>query len=186
MSFFVRRASCVAMLLLMSAMPRAAAAQYNEAQAGARVRIQAPGIVAGRYVGTVLAREPGMIRLGSPNTQPVDVPIDRITSLEISRGNSRWAGAGRGAVIGTVIGAVVGVFAGAVSSDADRAYWDSGRRDTLSRGELVGYAAFSGAFWGAAVGALIPKERWERFDVTPRVGADVRTRRTRVGLALAF
>jgi hypothetical protein len=186
MSSFRNRASCVAMLVLMSSVPHNAQAQYNEAQPGARVRIQAPSIVAGRYVGTVLTREPGVIRVGSPNTPPVEIPTDRITSLEISRGKSRWAGVGRGAVIGTVVGAVVGVFAGAVTNERDRTYWNAGQRDTLSRAEYVGYSAVGGAFWGAVIGAFIPKERWDRFDVTPRVGTDVRARVSRVGLALSF
>jgi hypothetical protein len=185
----VRRTRCLALLLLLSLpslSPRAACAQYAEAQPGARVRVQAPGIVAGRYVGTVLAREPGLLRIGSQNTPPVEVPLDRITALEISRGSSRWAGVGRGAVVGTVTGAALGLLIAAFSNDADRTYWDAGRRDTLSRAGLVGYTALSGAFWGGAIGALIPKERWDRFDVTPRVGADVRRGRAQLGLRLAY
>jgi hypothetical protein len=135
----------------------------------------------------VLAREPGMIRIGSPNTPPIDVPIDRITSLEISRGKSRSGGAGRGVFIGTPIGAVLGLIA--ASSDAsDRTYWDyqSGRMDTLSRGELVLYSAATGALIGAAVGALIPKERWERFDLAPRTGVDPRRRRMQLGFSVGY
>src|SRR3954471_21970273 len=96
--------TCAFLVLAWSASALTARAQLTEAQPGARVRVQAPGIVAGRYVGTVLVREPGMIRIGAPDAAPIDVPIDRITSLEISKGSSRLAGAGRGMKWGTAIG----------------------------------------------------------------------------------
>lgn len=161
--------------------------QVTEAQPGARVRLSAPGIVAGSYVGTVLAREPGIMRVGSPNTPPIDVPIERITSLEISRGKSRSAGAGRGVFIGTLTGVVLGIVA-AASDEENRTYFDyeQGRRDTLSRGEVIGYTAFTGAVIGAAIGALVPKERWERFDLAPRTGIDPRRRRMELGVSIGY
>jgi hypothetical protein len=179
--------ACALALPLLAAAAPLARGQATEAQPGARVRLSAPGIVAGSYVGTVLAREPGIMRVGSPNTPPIDVPIERITSLEISRGKSRSMGAGRGVFIGTPIGAVLGLIA--ASSDAsDRTYWnyDNGRIDTLSRGELVIYTAATGALIGAAVGALIPKERWERFDLAPRTGMDPRRRRMELGVSIGY
>ena len=66
-----------------------ARAQLTEIQPGARVRIAAPGIVAGRYVGTVLTRSADTVELGAPGTSPIKVPIARITSVEVSRGSSR-------------------------------------------------------------------------------------------------
>ncbi|MEO8563136.1 MAG: hypothetical protein ABI601_13720 [bacterium] len=39
----------------------------DEIQPGARVRITAPGVVAGRYVGTVLTRSGDTLTVGSPN-----------------------------------------------------------------------------------------------------------------------
>jgi hypothetical protein len=185
MRHHARRA--VLTLSLALALAPAANAQFTEAQPGARVRITAPGVVAGRYVGTVLAREPGTLRVGSENTPPIDVPIDRITSLEISRGNSRWAGAGRGAAMGVPIGAVLGLVAGSAGT-TERTYFDynQGRLDTLGRGELVLYSAVSGALFGAAIGALVPKEHWDRFDVASRTGLDPRRRRMELGLSLAY
>jgi hypothetical protein len=182
-----RRPAAALLLPILLLLARPAHAQYTEAQPGSRVRITAPGVVAGSYAGTVLAREPGIVRLGSPNTPPIDVPIDRITVFEISHGKSRSAGAGRGVAIGTPIGAVLGLVA--ASSDAsNRTYWDynSGRMDTLSRGEIVLYTAATGALLGAAIGALVPKERWERFDVAPRTGIDWRGGRTQLGLRLTY
>ena len=161
--------------------------QLTEAQPGARIRVSAPGVVAGGYVGTVIARESGLLRIASPNTPPIEVPIDRITSLEISRGNSRAAGAGRGVGVGGVIGLAVGVV-GALSGEDNRTYfnYDTGRRDTVSRAAIVGYSVFSGALLGAAIGALIPKERWERFDLAPRTGLDPRRRRMELGFSVAY
>jgi hypothetical protein len=115
------------------------------------------------------------------------VPIERITSLEISRGKSRSGGAGRGVFIGTPIGAALGLMA--ASSDAsNRTSWnyETGRIDTLSRAEIVIYTAASGALIGAAIGALVPKERWERFDLAPRTGMDPRRRRMEVGLSIGY
>jgi hypothetical protein len=180
----VRRATLLALSLLLISTP-AARAQYNEALPGARVRLTAPGVVAARYEGTVLAREPGVIQVGSPNTPPVNVPVDRITSLEISRGKSRAAGAWRGIVIGTPIGAVLGLVA-ATNVDSRTYYnYNTGRRDTTSSAAVVLWSAATGALFGAGIGALIPKERWERFEIAPRTGMDER-RRMRVGVALGY
>jgi hypothetical protein len=178
-------ARALVLALLFAAAPPTRG-QITEAQPGARVRVSAPGVVAGSYVGTVLAREPGILRVGSPNTPPIDVPIDRITSLEISRGKSRSAGAGRGAVIGGIVGLALGVVSAVTDAD-NRTYfnYDTGRRDTLSRGAIVGYLTFSGVLTGAAIGLLIPKERWERFDLAPRTGID-RRRRLELGVSVGF
>jgi hypothetical protein len=174
------------LLLLIATGASTARAQLTEAQPGARVRVQAPGIVAGRYVGTVLVREPGMLRVGAPNSAPVDVPVDRITSLENSKGSSRLAGAGRGMIWGTGIGLAIGVVAAATSSEESRTYWDGGyQKDTTSKAELVGLMAVGGALWGAAIGAFFPKEQWEHFDLAPRTGFDER-RRMQLGFRVAY
>ena len=180
----VRRAGALALPFLLALAP-SSRAQFAEAQPGARVRVEAPGIVAGRYVGTVLTRDVGMVRLGSPNAQPLDVPIDRITSIEISRGKSRWAGVGRGAVIGTPIGLVSGLLLSATDAEA-RTFNDEGRLDTLSRGEVILGGAFAGAIWGGIIGAFVPKERWERFALAPRSGFDSRRRRLELGMELEY
>ena len=176
-----------AMLLLVLAGASPARAQLTEAQPGTRVRVQAPGIVAGRYIGTVLVREPNMMRLGAPNAAPIDVPIDRMTSLEISRGASRLAGAGRGAGWGLAIGFGLGVIAAATSSEESRTYYNGGivRIDTVSRAEVVAWSGVAGVVWGAVIGALFPKEKWERFDLASRTGFDER-RRMQLGFRVAY
>jgi hypothetical protein len=179
--------SCAMLVMVLSAAAPAARAQLTEAQPGARVRVQAPGIVAGRYVGTVLVREPGMIRIGAPDAAPIDVPIDRITSLEISKGSSRLAGAGRGMKWGTAIGLGLGVVVAATSTEESRSYWDGGyQKDTTSKAEIVAWSVVAGALWGAGIGALFPKEHWERFDLAPRTGFDDRRRRVQLGFRVAY
>lgn len=178
------RASAIVLAAILAVAP-SAHAQYAEAQPGTRIRIEAPGVVAGKYVGTVLSREFGTVRLGSPNAAPLDVPIDRITSMEISRGESRWAGAWRGVGIGVPIGLAVGLLL-STTDVSDRTIEDAGRLDTLGRGELVLAGAVGGALWGGVIGALVPKEQWHRFDVAPRSGLNPRQRRFELGFALAY
>ena len=182
MKLFARHASAIALMLTTT--PMIASAQYTEAQPGTRVRIEAPGVVAGKFEGTILSRDVEIVRIAAPNAIPVDVPMNRITSLEMSRGKSRWAGVGRGAVVGIPVGLVLGLIA--ASGDADtRAFWDAGQRDTLSRGEMVAFTTFASVLWGGVIGAFVPKERWEPFAVAPRTGFDPRSRRTHIGFALA-
>ena len=59
----------------------------------------------------------------------------------------------------------------------------------VSGGEGVGFtalAAVSGAVYGAGIGALIGRERWERFDMPARTSLDIREGRMAVRLAIAF
>jgi hypothetical protein len=177
-------------LLLLVVLAPGARAQLAEAQPGARMRIQAPGIVAGRYVGTVLSRTADTLVLGSPNATPVRVPISRISSAEVSRGSSRGLGALQGLKWGVPIGLAIGVLA-AVSSDNPDDYYcgslpDCGQSDGSYKAGLIGGGILGGAIWGAGIGALVGRERWERFDVTPRTSFDVRHGRARLGFSVGF
>jgi len=160
-------------------------AQQSEVQPGARVRIEAPGIVAGRYVGTVLTRSADTLELGTPKSAPIKVPVARITSLELSRGSSRSLGAVRGLVWGTPIGLVLGVLAAAGTSGDPYCYDNCGTSGGYKAGLILG-GTVSGALWGAGIGALVGREHWERFDVTPRTSFDAPQRRTTFGLAMTF
>ena len=183
------RIARIVLTLLACAAP-SARAQLAELQPGARVRIQAPGIVAGKYTGTVLSRSADTLVLGAPNAAPVRVPMDRISVAEISRGSSRMLGAGRGILWGVPIGLGLGVLA-AVSSDNPDDYYCSGLPDcgetsgSYKAGLIVGGAG-AGLLWGAAIGALVGRERWERFDVAPRSSFDFRDGRTHFGVAVRF
>lgn len=162
-----------------------ARAQHSEVQPGARVRIQAPGIVAGRYVGTVLTRTADTVELGAPGTAPLKVPFDRITSLEVSRGSSRMLGAGRGVVWGAPIGLVIGIIA-AAGTDSDPYCFDYCRTSGSYKAGIIAGSTLGGALWGAGIGAIVGRERWERFEIAPRTSFDVRQGRTRLGLAVTF
>jgi hypothetical protein len=129
-----------------------------EVAPGARVRIQAPGIVAGRYAGTVLARTPDTLVVASAAAGAVRVPIASLTSVEVSRGRSRSLGAMKGAAWGAGIGLAIGLVTAGVADDQG---YGSG-------GEYVVFNALGGAVWGAIIGAIAGSERWDRYDLSRR------------------
>ena len=169
--------------LLVLALP--ARAQLTEMQPGARVRIVAPGIVAGRYVGTVLSRGTDTLEVGAPGTAPIKVPFARMTSVEVSRGSSRALGALRGVEWGAPIGLVIGVIA-AAGTDSDPYCFDSCSTSGSYKAGLIASSTLAGALWGAGIGAIVGRERWERFEVAPRSAFDVRHGRAQLGFAVAF
>ena len=170
-------------LILIFCVAAVAAAQDTEARPGVRVRLQAPGIVAGRYEGTVLTRDSSAIHVGGPTAAPVDVPFDRITSLEISRGKSRSAGAWRGIQWGAPIGLGLGLVLAPSLRECDPTCHDA---TASEKNNFVVAGAVSGVLGGAGIGAIIGRERWERFDVAPRTGVDTRSGRTQLGVRLAY
>jgi hypothetical protein len=133
-----------------------------EVQPGARVRVEAPGIVAGKYVGTVLSRRGDTLTLGNPSGTPVVLPFGSIGSLEISRGKSRTAGAIRGMLWGAPIGAALGIFGVATAEDCTACY------ETAGNAEVFAAFTAAGVLWGAGIGAIVGRERWERFDLPRR------------------
>ena len=178
------RRSALSICFALIALAPVAQAQSNELQPGARIRVSAPGIVAGRYVGTILSKNGDTLQLGGPNTAPVNVPVSRITSLEISRGKSRLHGAGRGVLWGTPIGLLIG----AASANSLNDCTDFGCSDASSdeQGAYILGSTLGGALWGAGIGALVGRERWEHFDVGARSAFDYRDGRSRFGIAVKF
>jgi hypothetical protein len=181
----MRRQSILIALAIVPALALSARAQLTELQPGARVRIQAPGIVAGRFAGTVLTRTADTLVIGAPNATPVRVPIDRISSAEVSRGSSRSLGALRGVEWGAPIGLVLGLAAAATTTSADYCF-DCTSHDNSYRTGLITEGVLGGALWGAGIGALIGRERWDRFDVAPRTSLDLRRGRASLGFAVGF
>ena len=126
---------------------------------GARVRLEAPGIVAGDYVGVLRERSLDVVTLTGPSTT-VMVPAARITVLQVSQGKSRLDGAVRG----LAWAAPIGLFAGMIGMTE----W--GRCDGRCGGDEFGYVnkgvgvvastTFSTALIGAGIGALVGRERW--------------------------
>src|SRR3954470_14809139 len=97
--------------ILASAAPLHAqqSASPIEIRAGSRVRLDAPGIVADRMVATVISRTDDTLTVASPNSPSLAIPVQRITHLELSRGDSRTAGGLHGMKWGVPIGAGFGV-----------------------------------------------------------------------------
>jgi hypothetical protein len=151
----------LSLLLAPFLQPVVAQAQpLSEVAPGARVRIRAPGVVAGRYVGTVLSRTPDTLVVAGSSASSVRVPLSSLTSVEVSRGSSRARGAGKGALWGGGIGLGVGFLAAAAGSSDD---YDGG-----SDGELVASGLFGGVVWGVIIGAIVGSERWDRYDLPTR------------------
>ena len=174
-------------LAIVPAIALPARAQLTEIQPGVRVRIEAPGIVAGRYVGTVLTRTADTLVIGAPSATPVKVPIDHLTVVEVSRGSSRSLGAMRGLAWGVPIGLAFGVITAASTTSADYVYCVNCSSVSNSyKAGLIAGGALGGAIWGAGIGALVGRVRWEGFNVTPRTSFDVRQGRASLGFALAF
>lgn len=185
MSGVVARVPSFALALGMGlASAPSARAQFSEAQPGARIRVEAPGVVAGRYEGTVLTREGATMRIGATNASSVDVPLDRITSLEVSRGKSRSAGAWRGVAWGLPIGLAVG----ALTATTIRSCTGTTCRDpdAAEKSAYVLGSTLGGAFWGGVIGALVGRERWEKFEAPVRSGVDLRHRNAQVALRITY
>jgi hypothetical protein len=137
-------------------------------QPGAKVRITAPTAGIQRFQGTIITTG-DTIDVARGDAR-VRVPAAAVTRLELSRGKSRLAGAGRGALWGAGIGLAIGAismsqrdeYAGCDDLDL---FVDC---DPYSSGEWLAINAGGGAIWGALIGAIVGKERW---DVVPVPGA---------------
>ena len=164
------RSMAVAMLALGAAMTvpvTAAEAQLANLIPGVRARIRAPGSVNGRLTGTVMSRTADSLSIATENGVPLQLPLSALTSVEVSRGKSRSKGALKGALWGGGIGLLSGLFS------------DSGDQncttDCHSRGEYAAAGAVGLGITGAAIGAIIGSESWDRLAVPVRT-ALLRTR----------
>lgn len=169
------------LLLLMTATP--VAAQVSEARPGARVRITAPGVVDHRLTAIVLSRTGDTLTIGAPDVPSLAIPTSRITALDISRGDSRAAGALRGIEWGAPIGLALGLASANAAQNCLDCWADTQRP---SRAEWVLSATVDGAAVGAIVGALVGRERWESLDVPQHTSFNVRNGRAALSVALAF
>ena len=150
------------------AVPRAGA-QLAELQLGARVRVRAPAVVAGRLEGTVTARSLNSVTLTTPRGAPVPVPLAAITAAEVSRGRSRRDGAVKGLAWGAGVGLAVGILS-AVTYDAGSDTCGTEPCDnSFSPGEVVAGAYMAGAMLGAGIGAIKGAEHWESLTIQPYV-----------------
>ena len=91
----------------------------------------------------------------------------------------------RGVAWGAPIGLVLGVIASAGTS-SDPYCFDNCSNSGSDKAAIVAGGTLAGVLWGAGIGAIVGRERWERFDVAPRSAFDLRQGRATLGLALAF
>jgi len=172
-------ALAIALLTASTAQVRLVSAQVAELQVGAKVRLRAPGTVAGRLEGIVVARGRDSVTLTSSRPAPVAVPIASITEASVSRGKSHWGGAWKGYLWGAGVGGALGLI-GAMGNEKCDAATDSAC-DNWSVEDVSVIAGFSAAI-GAGIGAVIGAERWQRLDFPTRVTLGASRRGLQVGL----
>jgi hypothetical protein len=149
-------------LMVATAVPAGAQVML---QPGAKVRITAPTAGVQRFQGTIIATGDTLdVARGDAR---IRVPAAAVTRLELSRGKSRLAGAGRGALWGAGIG--LGIGAITMSRRDEYAGCDDGALfvdcDPYSSGEWLAINAGGGAIWGVLIGAIVGKERWDTVPV---------------------
>lgn len=132
---------------------------------GAKVRITAPAAGVARFQGTVITTG-DTIDVARGDAR-VRVPANAVTRLELSRGKGRLAGAGRGALWGGGIGLALGAITTGQRENYGRCA-ESGpyvECEPMSSGEWLAYNTVGGAMWGALIGAVVGRERWDTIAV---------------------
>jgi hypothetical protein len=147
---------------------------------GVRVRIDAPGVLAGRLATTVVSRTRDSVKvLARPrkalakDEEPLTyltLALDRITSVEVSDGRSHVGGT----VVGALSGAAVGVALVNVDAlvGADKNAQAACQRPADCEGVPTYQAAVIGAAIGAVAGSLFRREQWKRVDFAPRASLE--------------
>jgi hypothetical protein len=163
-------------MLLLIAMPVAAHAQMLDVQPGARVRVVAPGMVAGRVEGTVISRMGDSVVLATAQMTQIRLALGSVTSLDLYRGRSKAAGARKGALWTGAITAPL-LILGEIG-DA-----------TLSDAEKVGFVAFGTGVWtgiGALIGMAVGAEDWSSYAFKPTVDVATKGQGLRIGGRVSF
>lgn len=142
--------------------------------AGDRVRFTRPDTVE-RTTATVVDSGPGwIVARPAQGGDPVRVPFDSLARLEVARG--RRSRAAEGAAIGFIPGAVLGgllAFGVACLPDAaprEAAGFSPTDRTCNLAGAVLAIGAIGGTatgLVGAAVGAFVKTDRWERVPTVP-------------------
>jgi hypothetical protein len=168
--------------ILASATPVAAqqSAPPIEIRAGSRVRLDAPGYVADRTVALVVGRTEDTLTVAGPNAPSIAVPVSRIAHLEVSRGDSRSAGAIHGMKWGVPIGLGFGALATVLSDNCKTC------TEQPNRAALIPAFTGAGAFWGAIIGAVVGHEQWAPLALSPRTSFDTGTQRATLAFSARF
>ncbi len=159
-----------------------ASAQLLELDPGARIRIRAPGEIAGRLTGVVTARTAEAVTITRPNAAPLAVPFSKLTSLDISRGKSRLRGAGKGTLWGVGSGLLLGLIA---PPDSTCSY-GTGSCTPPSRGEFMGTMVLGSVIIGASVGAIVGSEVWASAVLPSRLALLPPTRTQSMGIMVGW
>ena len=151
----------VGLTLLLAALPLVTGgAQRAELRPGARVRLQAPGVVAGTLEGVILDVRQDTMTFAPLRGSPMPIALSMVTAAEVYRGKSSRSGMKSGALLGGGIGLALGVMS---ASFSDKAPGASASSDAGTRvGGTVVITVF-GAGLGALIGNSRGGEQWVRL-----------------------
>jgi hypothetical protein len=159
-------------LLTLLAFPLSLQAQMLDVQAGARIRVTAPGVVAGRVEGTVINRSGDSIVIATPALAQYRLGMSSLATLEVFQGRSHGLGAEKGALWGA---GVMLPFALLATMDTPRS---SDALAVATEVEIV-YAGI-----GAIIGSIIGADSWSAHSMAPTISSSGGA--IRVGTALRF
>jgi hypothetical protein len=167
--------------LILITLGHAAAAQMIDVQPGAKVRVSAPGIVAGQVEGLITSRTADSIVLLTSKSMQYRIALGSVSMLSVSQGKSRLKGAAKGSLWGA---GIMLVFSAAVSGDPDMRRGEYANSPPVSVPAFIALETVGGAMIGAGIGAIVGSERWNSYEIPSRVTASVGI--SRVGLSVAF
>lgn len=165
-------APMVAALLLTGEVRAQQSTPLDPITAGSRVRFQAPSVIRGTILGTVMSVDRESLLVSTDDQRPFRVSRQAISRLEVSTGKSRQAL--KGMLVGAGIGAVVLGALGGVGTAGS------------SHGEAAVLGVGVGAAYGVGFGALLKRDRWSSVPLeSVRIGL-APTRGKGLGLALSM
>lgn len=155
---------------------------------GMRVRVSTDALasVLEGVVGNKRGDTLSVVRAGAP---PFDLPLSAATRIDVSQGRSRLDGAKRGLLWGTGIGVVLGALNAFVQSQRASDSACTGALCDAAPGAIVANTTVGGAALGAAIGAILGRERWKQ--VSPlmeikRSGSRIVPGEVRLGMQVRF
>ena len=134
-------------------------------QEGVRIRVQP--VVGHRETGNYLGVTGDSLRVFTPlsATVPLAVPMNKVKSLEVSRGQSHGRGLLKGALLGTAIGVVGGAILGAATYSHDDCDFLVCSKGSAAAFAGVGFGAL-GLLAGSVYGGIRGSEVWKPVPLT--------------------
>jgi hypothetical protein len=195
-----RQLSAVVSLAVSALLPFAPVAAQESAflpqlSPGVRVRIDAPGVLAGRLATTVVSRTRDSVTVrarerhepvkGEERLDYLTLALDRITFVEVSGGRSQLKGAAVGMLAGAAVGVALANMGAVVGAD-DNAREVCDRNVDFCEGPPTLQSAMAGATIGGFLGLFFGRERWTRVDFAPRTSLERGVTGGMVALHLRF